>query len=324
MAVNPTIATKTAFTENWLQALTQSVSIPDARLVKPMMTDIDTVCQLREQADQEAAALRVWEYATANGLQPILEILPTQQTEWRFHDDEIFVYRLAKPASCQSISEWSNLLGILPAEFPLIATVTEADWADLLRKEAVRQRKSINVTAMSESGTQEQPCVAKWDRKQWSITFDKAEWVTISHEDPFVTDRFSLDEVQDRIMTAAIDAETRLIPKTVPGVNYGFETAWMNSVSSLLPLHQAVLQGQSKNSNAWFRKTWAAVWPVIYREQNRLSQPCELHHIRSQLAECFATVPRLTVWMFVMAKLVCVAQLNRGLGVGGDFRRDTN
>ena len=69
----------------------------------------------------------------------------------------------------------------------------------------------------------------------------------------------------------------------------------------------------------WMRRTWNCVWPVIYRERNRLKGPCDLAYLRSELKACFDHSPALVEWMFVVARLACEIHIGRGLGTAGDF-----
>jgi hypothetical protein len=67
------------------------------------------------------------------------------------------------------------------------------------------------------------------------------------------------------------------------------------------------------------RRTWSAVWPVVYRERNKLRGECDLAALRKEVAECFSSVPLLTEWMFIFARLACELLYERGLGISADF-----
>ena len=84
-------------------------------------------------------------------------------------------------------------------------------------------------------------------------------------------------------------------------------------------LHKQILTTQANDFAPWFRRTWACVWTVVYREQNVLRGQANVDVVRAELAACVSTVPRLTTWMFVFAKLICENQLGRGLGICGDY-----
>jgi hypothetical protein len=59
---------------------------------------------------------------------------------------------------------------------------------------------------------------------------------------------------------------------------------------------------------------------VIYREQNRLQGSCDIDWVRRELELCFLNVPQLTIWAFVLGKVICQHQIGRGLGVSGEFK----
>ena len=94
---------------------------------------------------------------------------------------------------------------------------------------------------------------------------------------------------------------------------------WIGCVKRLEALHKQILATEAKDYSPWFRRTWACVWTVIYREQNVLRGQANVDVVRSELTACVGTVPRLTTWMFAFAKLVCENQLGRGLGICGDY-----
>jgi hypothetical protein len=75
----------------------------------------------------------------------------------------------------------------------------------------------------------------------------------------------------------------------------------------------------SRDFSPWFTRVWDCVWPVIYREQNMLNGKADLNRIRSEIKECLTTQPRLTVWMFLFAKLSSLIMVGRGLGQCADF-----
>ncbi len=317
-----TISTK-MFTENWLQALTLAVQSPAARLIKPHMTDIDNVSQARDEAIQTESAQRLWSYCQESGLVELLRLAPTAQSQWRFDGDEMFTFELSDAANqkVNDLESWSQSLGLVAGDFKLTATTTASEWAGLVRKEAVRQRRSSSADTGDGGMTLQLECTATWDREAWKVRFEKADWIERKFDEAFETDRPDLNETIEKLISAIISGEQNLLPKSLPHTTIASDRSWIQSVPSLVALHQSVMENKKLETKLWFRKTWGAVWPVIYREQNRLDQPCELSVLRRELADCFAHAPKLTVWMFVAAKLLCVAYLGRGLGICGNFRR---
>ncbi len=94
----------------------------------------------------------------------------------------------------------------------------------------------------------------------------------------------------------------------------------MQSIEKLKAFHQRVLTQDEFKTHSWFRRAWAAVWPVIYRERNRLKGACDIGLLRVELEACIRNVPELTIWMFTFARLVCQQQVSSGLGISGDYR----
>ncbi len=121
------------FTEKWLQALTLSVSIPAALRVKPLMNDIDCVSTRSDQAEQEASSRRLWDYAQAQGLGPMLYEAPYRSSPWRFEDEESFVFEREQASASDAFDDWANGLGLRNHSVRLMATVNQEDWSQLLR-----------------------------------------------------------------------------------------------------------------------------------------------------------------------------------------------
>jgi hypothetical protein len=328
------------FTESWLQALTLSTSAPAARTVKPLLSDIDLLCQSRNVEERPAAAERVWDMAAQFDLIPLLSLVPTSRPVWHFYDEELFVFhnRSSLDSASQSpdASEstrvftdklsWQAAIGVIPSEFSLDGVVTAGDWADLLRDEAVRQRRpmSMNAFVNDQKGTVTQPCTARFDSGNWTIRFNNADWITREYDDAFSTSRISTEQVVDMAVESLVSCDNSLLPRSSPKDFVDTEQPWLDSVESLAELHHQALQGKSAIGNAWQRKAWGCVWPVIYREQNKLSQPCDLGKLRLELADCFQNVPQLTIRTFALAKLICTAQIRSGLGVCGDFSNNAH
>ena len=309
------------FTENWLQSLTLSVGSPSARLVKPLVNDIDSISQSREAAEQVAAANRLWDFASENKLAGLLFLLPTISENWFFSVGETLAFRRETPSTTMTKERWLIELGLAEGKFELQATITAGDWAELLRREAVRQRRTLSAQSMQTSTTLEKSVVGNWQANSWKISFVDADWLSLTYEEPFEAQRPALEQVQELLISALMEAESKLLPKSLPNISVVGMSPWADSISKLKPLHQDFLSGGKTPANLWLRRVWAAVWPVVYREQNQLATPCDIEYTRKELADCFQHVPKAVLWMFVAAKLVCSSQLGRGLSVCGNFQR---
>ncbi len=68
----------------------------------------------------------------------------------------------------------------------------------------------------------------------------------------------------------------------------------MSCVKRLEPLHKQVLDTHAKEYSAWFRRTWACVWTVVYREQNVLRGNANVDVVRQEMAAC---VTQCRVWL---------------------------
>ncbi|MGN6547852.1 MAG: hypothetical protein ACTHK7_22645 [Aureliella sp.] len=309
-----------AFTQTWLQSLTLVARNPVAQGIKPLLDTINDLCQPSAQADRPAAARRLWDFGAAEGLQNVLTILPVQQPNWLFDRDSSFTFKRTGRDEIADFETWSKCLGIEPNEVPLVAEVTSRDWLNLVRQEAVRLQKAMSAAAISPGLNLSLPCTAAWDLKGWSIRFDQADWVVIRYDEPFTVERPSMEELDEPLMWAVATAHDALVPKTLPKLELeAKEQPWMSCVKRLEPLHTRVLVKEARQYSPWFRRVWACVWTVIYREQNVLGGRADIDVVRQELAECVGLAPRLTIWMFAFAKLVCECQLGRGLGISGDY-----
>jgi len=309
-----------AFTQNWLQSLTLVAREPAAQRIKPLLDCADTLSRMNSEADRSDAAARLWEYATAENLKPLLEIIPFQQPIWHLDPDETFVFHHQPLTAIDDLATWMTCLGVVPADIRLVAHVTSKDWMNVLRDSALRQQRAMNVSSMPTGMNLELPCTATWDLTQWSIRFDQADWVDVQYEEPYSAARPAIEKLEDQLSWLIATAHDKHIPKTVARWAQPAEfAAWMACVPSLELLHRQVLIRDVKHMHAWFRRTWSAVWPVMYRQANVLRGQAELDTIRRELAACVEHVPQLTVWLFVFAKLVCTCHLGTGLGISGLF-----
>lgn len=323
MQNNATSASKLAgkpFIENWIQSLTRSAGDLTAQRIKPMIDVINNLGKIDPEVDSLKTADKLWDFCTTEGLVGLLNFLPTQQPEWLFDPDDIFVYvrRNCEPVTTQDA--FRNAIGAQPAELAMTARVTSGDWTNIVRNEALRQRKSMNVTVFPDGNNLELASTAKWDGKHWQIAFEQIDWVTVNYEDPFRTKRPRLESMLESILWCAANANDSIVPKQVAKLTQpAIVDDWFDCVPRLKSLHQQVLIDDADNFAPWFRRTWRIVWPVVYRELNMLRGMIELEHARMEIAACITAVPRLTLWMFVYAKLISVAQVGRGLGPLGDF-----
>ncbi|MFO0014485.1 MAG: hypothetical protein ACK553_17260 [Planctomycetota bacterium] len=308
------------FTANWLQALMLAADNAAARRIRPWMTDMDAVSAASHSAGQTEAARRLWEYANQHGLGPLLAQLPLRQPGFRFEDDECFRFQRSVPASSiASADEFIGDLGLIPSEWSWRGLVTQADWTNLLRREAVRRSKGLNVQAIPASSMVNIACTARWDTEKWMIQFEQPNWLILEMGDIVHAERPSCDAVEAVLLDVLADAQSRLPVASKPPSAQAQDAPWMRSVTALYPWHRSILLTNEVGLNAWMRRVWAAVWPVIYRERNRLRGECDLSALRQEVAECFREAPLMTEWMFLFARLVCAVRFERGLGIAADF-----
>jgi hypothetical protein len=312
---------KKEFTENWLQALMLAADNAAARRIRPWMTDIAAISAAALTEGQVESAERLWNYAQGHGLIPFLQLAPLQQTRFQFEDDECFRFERTAPApALTSAATFIESLGLQAAEWEWTATVTHADWTNLLRKEAVRQSKPLNVQSIPiTSSMVEAPCLARWDTKVWTIQFKQPTWLHWNPVGIGLTPRPSSDAIDAVTLDAIAFANQHFKIATKLSAFAPADASWTGSIASLSAWHRSVLITNDVGVHAWFRRVWFSVWPVIYRERNRLKGECDLPLLRKELAECFVHAPELTEWMFLFARLLCEAKFERGLGIAADF-----
>jgi hypothetical protein len=313
-------ATDKAFTQNWLQSLTMVANDPVAKRIKPLVDTVNGLTRMNSESDRLTAAQQLWEFASKNDLQNLLDVMPIQQPIWLFDRDDVFTYQRTAADALQNFEQWCSWLGITECSVPLTTEVSNSDWLSLVRKEAVRLQRAMNTAAMPQGMNLKLPCTAKWDASRWSVQFDQVDWVIIHYEDPFTTDRPCLDDLDEKLGWITATANDKLVPKKAPPCEFlPTSQPWMSCVERLQPLHHRVLIQDAKHTSNWFRRTWGCVWTVVYREQNALRGQADLDATRKEIAACITNVPDLTTWMFLFAKLLCECQMGRGLGVSGDF-----
>lgn len=313
-------ATDKAFTQNWLQSLTLAVQEPLARRIKPLLENVNALTRMNADGDRTEAAKSLWDFATANDLLSLLEITPHQQPEWKFADDDAFVYHRQGTRTLQDFPNFLSILGIQPHVEALTADVANSDWLGLVRKEAVRLQRTMNTAGMPQGLNLSLACQATWDTQRWSVSFDAADWVVVRYEEPFTAIRPSMLDLDERLSWIVAAAHDKLLPKKL--AECAFEPAempWMSCVPRMLAFHKRILVADSRHHHPWFRRSWSCVWTAIYREQNVLRGLAEIDVVRKEMAACMSHVPQLTTWMFVFAKLLCECQLGRGLGLSGDY-----
>lgn len=311
------------FTESWLQALTLSASNEAARRIRPWMTALGALSASEPLPDQLAAAKQLWQFAHSRGLVSLLSEIPLRQSEWRFEENELFSFQLRQLAdgkkNIQSEGEFVAALAIEPVALEWTASVTQSDWTNLLRSEAVRRSKPLSVASIPQGVRVELPCTAHWDGQRWSIRFAQPDWLVLEQAGVVHAARPDTETIDAAMIDALSFANQSLMPTARLSQFELVDAPWMHCVESMIAWHRGVLISKEFGGNAWLRRVWSCVWPVVYRERNRLKGPCDLPKLRTELADCFASAPELTEWMFVFARLVTEVQWGRGLGIAADF-----
>jgi hypothetical protein len=309
------------FTESWLQALTLSATNEAARGIRPWMTAIASLGASEALPDQLDAAKKLWEFGSNHGLLGLLSCTPFRQPEWRFEEDESFVFQ--HPPGAETLVDedaFMRSLAIQPIDVPMIARATQSDWTNWIRKEAVRRSKPLSVAAIPQGSMVDLTCTAHWDTKAWSIRFPQPDWLVLEQPGIFHAQR-PKQEAFDALMIEALSfANKNLQPTAKLSQFQPSDAPWMACVPQLYVWHRSVLLTEEFGGSPWFRRVWNGVWPVIYRERNRLRGPCDLQYLRTELADCFASAPRMVEWMFVFARLVMEIHIGGGLGISGDFK----
>ncbi|MCA9157466.1 MAG: hypothetical protein KDA72_04020 [Planctomycetales bacterium] len=337
------------FTQAWIQALTLAAGNPLARTIKPQLEWINVLSRSRAEADRAQAAEELWQVAQREGLSDLLQVLPVYRAQWDFPSDEKFIYRRrdadtlhavapgdsSEPSSSEvarrsavgnpaasangDFAAWCSAMGLRPLEVSLIAEVFSGDWASLVRSEAVRLQQSLSLSAVAQATTLQLPCTARWDSQGWSITFDQVDWVVITYDELPVMQRPTYAGLEELLSWLLAMANDTMLVKRAANCNFTpTPTAWENCVASLQPLHAGLRQRPSSYA-PWLLRTWHCVWPTVYREQQVLRERADIDVLRRELKACLDAQPRLCMWMFLFAKLICQTQLTTGLGFCADF-----
>ncbi len=162
------------------------------------------------------------ELRKGKGLQALLEIAPYQGSDWLFDDDENFRFERSFSEQLGTEEDWLDGLGVRASKISMVATVTHDDWTNLIRKEAVRLGKPLNVTAIPQGNLLRLPCVAHWDTKAWTIQFENPDWVQLKYEAIFTSERPSWNEVEETVLEAVLFGNSKLLPKSTASLNQTF------------------------------------------------------------------------------------------------------
>ncbi|MFO1064700.1 MAG: hypothetical protein U0892_12625 [Pirellulales bacterium] len=316
------VARDKAFTQNWIQSLTLVAQDPVARSIKPLLDTISLLCGINVEGNPREAAERLWQFAEQNGIKDLLAIMPIQEPDWTFDRDDPFVYRRAGQSEISDFENWLGMLGLAEHDVSMTAEVTSKDWLNLVRQEAVRLQRSMNTAAVGPGMNLKLPCKGHWIDKGWSIRFDSADWIVNRYEEPITVERPDGRELVDKLGWMMTWADEQLLPKQVAKFTED-ETPypWLGCLTELESLHRSVLGSGSRGYSPWFRRTWGAVWPVVYREQGALKGLADIDVVRKELAACVSAVPKLTVWMFAFGKLIGESRLGHGLGLSADYSK---
>jgi hypothetical protein len=311
------------FTESWLQALTLSANHEKARAIRPWLTTIQVLTASESLPEQKDEAIKLWNYAHEHNLAGMLELIPARSSPWHFEDDEDFVFTrepLAVSASPEDQKNvWLNDLGIDTSSIRAKARVTSQDWTTLVRKQAIRLSKPMNVNAFPSGDVLELDCTLEWSGRSWTARFAQPDWMSLDYESEFLAPRPGLDQITERLIDALATANDRFKSKSMLSQFTPDSTAWTTCIGDFAQWHRDALLADSYGLTPWIRRTWNCVWPVIYRERNRLRGPCDLNYLRSELKACFDNSPELCEWMFVTSRLACEIHLGSGLGISGNF-----
>lgn len=311
------------FTESWLQALTLCINHEKARTIRPWLTTIQVLTASETLPEQKDEAIKLWNYAGEFKLDSFLELIPAKSSPWRFEDDEDFVFTPDLPkleaSKSDPLERWLVTLGIQNCSIPATARVTSHDWTTIVRKQAIRRSKPMNVNAFPTGDVLELPCTLDWSPRTWTVRFAQPDWMSLEYESEFLAPRPSFETLTERLIDALATANERFKTKAALSNFAPDPASWTTSVAHFAQWHQDVLMADSYGLSPWIRRTWNCVWPVIYRERNRLRGPCDLANLRSELKACFDNSPDLCEWMFITARLCCEIQLGSGLGISGNF-----
>jgi hypothetical protein len=298
-----------AFTENWIQSLTLAAKVPAALGAN------------NPQSDRVASAGRLWDFAKQERLLSLLDVIPSQNRTWVFEDDEAFIFESEPRLNVADKDDWMRAIGVVAGEFPLVATISREDWYTMIRRQMVGHGRSFSASALPEGTTLKLKCIGHWDTARWSMKFESPAWMSVEYESPFHTQRPDWSQIEDKVTMSIIETIDALkLKSTVSNTQYVDDTSWIQSIESLRSFHESILIKNNLGASPLFRRVWAAVWQVIYRQENKLKGDSDLGRLRKELEFAFQNGPRMTLWLFVLAKLTCKMQRGGGLGACGEFR----
>lgn len=307
------------FTQPWLQSLTQAIDIPETRQIKPWFERIDSLYRQQAKVSPGQAADEVWEFGAKRGMVSILSLLPTMESEWEFDDHKEFTFRRNPlPSSIETLDQWKAEIGLSDCKIALEVGVLSADWTNFVRREALRQKKTFSSGTATATGMQSIACDASWRDGSWQMTLDGTEWLVVEIHDPFQTARPSVDTIRAAVWKSLEYAETAAKRCRWEEIAVQNPRDWAAQCPLLAELHQEVISSREYCSAV--RYAWESAWPIVYREQNILRGQSDIACIREQISHAMTQNADLTIWMFVMAKLLATSTIGSGLGTNGTFR----
>ena len=311
------------FTESWLQALTLCINHEKARSIRPWLTTIQVLTASETLPEQKDEAIKLWKYSQETNLEGFLELIPAKSSPWHFEDDEEFVFTPNLEQLTTDIADpltrWLISLGIEKGSIRAAARITSQDWTTMVRKQAIRRSKPMNVNAFPSGDVLNLACTLEWSPRTWTVRFVQPDWMSLEYESEFLAPRPSFELLTERLIDALANANDRFKSKAVLSNFNPDSTGWTTCIGDFAQWHRDALLADAYGLSPWMRRTWNCVWPVIYRERNRLRGPCDLAYLRSELKACFDHSPELCEWMFVTARLACEIHLGSGLGISGNF-----
>lgn len=298
-----------------------ATEIPASRTLKSKFEWIDILCHDRPNEDRMTAAKDLWAFCESEGLGDLLKIVPTSQSIWQFSREDIFTYQRTETStpSIRDFESWTVAIGLQAGNFELIGEVTARDWTELVRSEAVRLKRALNTTTIGQESLKHLPCIARWEENRWSVQFDQVDWIMVQYGEFVSVQRPRFESIEEAIAWTMANAHDTILNKSIKPCDFSLQKSmWMDCVEKLKPIHELVLNN-SKDFSPWFNRVWDCVWPVVYREQNHLNGKADINWIRAEIKDCMAAQPRITVWMFMFAKLASQIMIGGGLGHCADF-----
>ncbi len=184
-------------------------------------------------------------FASSEGLSPLLQIMPFAKGEWRFEEEDRFVFERVHQGACESLEQWQVALGLEGVRIPLTGIVNQSDWTNFLRQELVRHGRTLSMTAMPTGSMLRVPCYGVWGESQWSIQFENPDWLKLQIEARFSVQRPSYQDLEESFLWGMMTAQENLLAKAAtPSGTVTLQTVWVSSVERLKPLHQHVFESK--------------------------------------------------------------------------------